>query len=59
MGGGLGGWVKKVEELRSTNWWLQNSHGDVKYSIGDIVDNILTTMYGYQMGPRFIGVITS
>ena len=53
------GWVKKVEELRSTNWWLQNSHGDVKYSIGDIVDNILTTMYGYQMGPRFIGVITS
>ena len=28
MGGGLGRWVKNVKELRSTNWHLQNSHGD-------------------------------
>ena len=31
------GWVKKVEGLRSTTWELQNSHGNVKNSIGDIV----------------------
>ena len=47
-GKGLGGWVKKVKELRSTNWQLQNSHGDIKDSIGDIVNNILITMYGVE-----------
>ena len=41
--GGLGG---KGEELRSTDWLLQNSHGDVKYSIGSVVNNIVITMYG-------------
>ena len=34
MGGASGGWVKKVKGLRSTSWWLQNSFGDVKSSIG-------------------------
>ena len=34
MGGELGGWVKKVKGLRSTNRQLQNSHGAVKYNIG-------------------------
>ena len=48
MGGWLGGWVKKVKELRSTNWLLQNSHGDVKYSIGNIVSNIVITIYGVR-----------
>ena len=43
---GLGGWVKKVKELRSTDWWLQNSHGDVKYSIGNIVNSTVITTYG-------------
>ena len=42
---GLVGLVKKVKGL-STNWWLQNSNGDVEFSIGNTVDNILTTMYG-------------
>ena len=42
----LGGRVKNVKGLRSTDWWLQNSHGDVKYSIGDILSNIVITMYG-------------
>ena len=28
------GWVKNVKGLRSTNWQLQNSHGDVKYNLG-------------------------
>ena len=46
MGGWLEGWVKKVKELRSTNWLLQNSHGDVKYSIGNIVNTIQIIMCG-------------
>ena len=29
MGGQLRGWVQKAKELRSTNWLLRNSHGDV------------------------------
>ena len=41
-----GGWVKKVKGLRRTNWQLQNSHRDVKYSIGNIVNSIVITMYG-------------
>ena len=36
--------MKKVKELRSANWLLQNSHGDVKYSIGNIVNTILITI---------------
>ena len=39
-------WVKKVKGLRSTNWWLQNSHEDIKCSIGNIVNNIVIAMYG-------------
>ena len=46
MRGVLGGWVKVVKGLRSTNWQLQNSHRDVKYSIGNIVDNIVITTCG-------------
>ena len=41
---GLEGWVKKVKGLRGTDGWLQNSHGDVKYSMGNIVDNTVITM---------------
>ena len=44
MGEGLGRWMKKVKGLRSTNWQLQNSHGDVKYSIGNIVSNTVIMM---------------
>ena len=33
MGGGYGGMDEEVRGLRSTNRWLQNSHGDVQYSI--------------------------
>ena len=46
MAEGLGERVKKVKELRSTNWQLQNSHRDVKYSIGNMVNNIVITMCG-------------
>ena len=37
MGEGLGGWTKKVDGFRSTNWLLQNIHGDVKDSIQNTV----------------------
>ena len=46
---GAWGWVKKVKGLDRANWLLQNSHGDVKYSIWSIVNNILITMYGAGM----------
>ena len=32
----VGGCVKKVKGLRSANWYLQNSHRDVKCSTGNI-----------------------
>ena len=35
MGEECGEMGEKVRGLRSTNGWLQNSHGDVKYSIGN------------------------
>lgn len=37
--GVLGDKVKRVMALRSANWYLQNRHGDVKYSIGNTVNN--------------------
>ena len=56
MRGGMGKWVEKVKRVRSTNWLLQNSHRDIKYSIGNIVNNIVITMC--QMGTRFIEMIS-
>lgn len=38
------GW-EKVRGLGSTNWQVQNSHREVKYSIGNIVHNIVIAMY--------------
>ena len=35
MGGEFGGMGEEVRGLRSTNKELHNSHGDVKYSIGN------------------------
>ena len=48
MEGCLGGWVKNVKRLRSTNWLLQNSHEDVKWSRGNTVNNILITTCGVR-----------
>lgn len=45
------GWVKKVKGLRSMNWQLQNSLGDVKYSIGKIGGHIVITMYDIRWVP--------
>ena len=36
------------EGIGSTNWLLQNCPGDVMYSIGNIVNNVLVTMYGVR-----------
>ena len=33
-----------MKELRRANWQLKNNHGDVKYSIGNIVNNIVIIM---------------
>lgn len=38
--------VKKVMGLRGTDWWLQNSHGTIKHSRGNIVNDIVISMYG-------------
>ena len=43
---GIGRLSEKVRSLRSIDWQLQNSHGDVKYSMGNIVNNTVITMYG-------------
>ena len=45
---GARGWVKKAKGPRRADWWLENRHGDAKYSIGNIVSNIVTTMYGVR-----------
>ena len=46
MGGMREDWMKKVKRLRSTKWQLQNSHGDVKYSVENTVINVVITVYG-------------
>ena len=55
MGREVGGWVKKMKGLRSTNWQLPNSHKDVKDSKGNIVKNIVITMYGVRWVPDLSG----
>ena len=42
------GWVKKLKGLRNTNWQLQNSQGDINYSIENIVNNTVITTYGIR-----------
>ena len=50
-------------EVTNTNWELQNSHGDVKYSIENVVNNIVITMYedGYYIyqSEHFLSYIIS
>ena len=38
--------MKEVKGLRSTDWHLQNSHKDVKYSTGNVVNNTAISMNG-------------
>ena len=44
MGGGFWGIGEELRGLRSTNKQVQNSHEDVKYSIGDGVAKELKCM---------------
>lgn len=37
--------MEKVEALGSTMWQLQSSHEDIKYRIGNLVNNIEITVY--------------
>ena len=60
--GGVEDWVKNVKELRSRNWDLQIVTG-IKYSIGNIVDNIVVTVYGARwaldtLGEQFVKYLT-
>ena len=49
------GWVKKVKRLRSTNWQLQNSRGDVKCSMENTVNDTVINMYGARWVPELSG----
>ena len=49
MGGGYGGMVEEVRGLRSTNRQLQNSHGDVKYSVGNrVAKELIHKSHGHE-----------
>ena len=51
MGCGWGRMHEEMRGLRSTNWKLQNSHGDVKYSVGKRGAKELTHMtHGHEKG---------
>ena len=43
---GVWGMGEKVERIKKYNWWLQNSNGDINYSMGNIINISLITMYG-------------
>lgn len=50
---------KKMKDLRSTNWLLQNHHSDVKYGTGNVVNNSVITVNGVRwelelLGHRFL-----
>ena len=50
---GLGDWGGKVKRLRSTDWYLQNSHGEVsKLTIGNTVNDIAVSMNDASWGTR-------
>ena len=46
---GVWGMGEEVRTLRSTNWQLENSHGDVKYSIGNgVAKELICTTHGNE-----------
>ena len=49
MGRGCGGIGEEVSGLRSTNRYLQNSHGDVKDSIGNgLAKELIRMTHGHE-----------
>ena len=58
----VGGLGEKGKGLRITNWQLKNSHGHVQYSPGNIVKNMVITMYDVRrvfnlLGDHFVHYI--
>ena len=49
------GGVKKVKGLGRTIWELQKSHRDIKYSIGNTVNNSVMTMYSPRWALEVLG----
>ena len=47
--------MKKIKGLRSAHRWLQDSHGDVKHGIGNIVNNIVITVCGARWELKILG----
>ena len=54
-GGDVRDWVRKLKGLQSTIWQLQSSHGDVKYSTGNTVNNAVVTVYGARWELEYWG----
>ena len=51
----MGDWVEKVKGLSSTDWQSQNSHGDIKSSMRNIIKYIVITMYDDEiLGAHFV-----
>ena len=49
MGADCGGMGEEVSRLRSTNRSLQNSHGDVRYSIGNgVAKEFIRLTHGHE-----------
>ena len=51
--GEKGKWINKYKST------VTESHGDIKYSIENKVNNIITTVYGVRWVLEFWGVVTS
>lgn len=51
--------VEKMMGLRNTNWQLKSSHRNVKYTIGNIVNNIISTIYAARWVLDLSGEISS
>ena len=48
-------WVKWVKGIKKYKLPVIKSHRDAKYSIENIVDNIVMTMYGVRWVPDSLG----
>ena len=54
MGGGVGGLGEKTEGIKKYKLAV-TSHGDVKHSIGNIVNNIIITTYRVRWVQDLLG----
>ena len=47
--------MKTVKGVRSTNWHVLNSHGDVKDRTGNTVNGTVITLYGARCALEIAG----